>query len=78
MLASRIYPRVKHNCWCILLILVSGIYWNDGTALSSCFRHTHSVQFILDSRISEHFRSGCMESVTQGILERTLPERRHC
>ena len=55
MLASGIYPRVEDNCWCILYVLVSGFYWIDGGALCSCFRRMHSVQVILDSRISEHF-----------------------
>ena len=78
MLASGIYPRVEDNCWCILLILVSGFYWIDGGVLYSCFKRMHSVQFIFDLRISERFLSGCTESVTEGISERTLPERRHC
>ena len=55
MLASGIYPRVEDNCWCILFVLVSGLYWIDGGALCSCFRRTHSVQVILDSRITERF-----------------------
>ena len=55
MMASGIYPRVKDNCWCILFILVSGLYWIDGGALCSCFKGMHSVQVILDSRISECF-----------------------
>ena len=55
MLASGIYPRVEDNCWCVLLVLVSGFYWIDGTVLCSCLRHTHSIQFILDLRISERF-----------------------
>ena len=78
MLASGIYPRVEDNCWCILLVLVSGFSWIDGTTLCSYFRRTHSIQFILNSRISERFLSGCTESVTEGISERYLPERRHC
>ena len=55
MLASGIYLRVKDNCWCILFVLVSGLYWIDGGVLCSCFRRTHSVQVILDSRITERF-----------------------
>ena len=55
MLAFGIYPRIEDNCWCILYVLVSGFYGIDGGALCSCFRHTHSVQVILDLRISERF-----------------------
>ena len=55
MLASRIYPRVKDNCWCILFVLVNGLNWIDGGTLCSCFRRTHSVQVILDSRMTERF-----------------------
>ena len=55
ILASRIYPQVEDNCWCILFVLVSGFYWIDGGAFCSCFRRTHSIQVILDSRISERF-----------------------
>ena len=54
-LASRIYPRVEDNCWCILFVLVSGLYWIGGGALFTCFRRTHSVEVILDSRISDRF-----------------------
>ena len=77
MLASRIYPRVEDNYWCVLLVLVSGFSWIDGTALGSYFRHTHAVQFILDSRISGCFLSGCTKSLTKGISKRNLPESRH-
>ena len=77
MLASGIYPRVKDNCWCILLILVSGFSWIDRTVLCSYFRHMHAVQFILASRVSGRFLSRCTESLIEGILERNLPERRH-
>ena len=55
MLASGINPRVEDNYWCILFVLVTGLYWIDGGALYSCFKRTHSVQVILDSRISERF-----------------------
>ena len=55
MFASGVYPRVEDNCWCILFVLVSGLYWIDGGALCSCFRRTHSVQVILDSRITDRF-----------------------
>ena len=55
MLASGIYPQVEENCWCILFVLVSGLYWIDGGALCSCFKRTHLVQVILDSRITERF-----------------------
>ena len=78
MLASGIYPRVKDNCCCILLILVSGFSWIDRTALYSYFRQLHAVQFILDSRISGRFLSGCTELLNEGISERNLRERRHC
>ena len=77
MLASGIYPPIEDNYWCILLVLVSGFYWIDGGTLCGCFRRTHSVQFILELRISERFLSGCTESVIEGISECTLPKRRH-
>ena len=77
MLASGIYPRVHDKYCCILLLSVSGFAWIDGIALCSYFKRTHSVQFILDSRISECFLSGCMESVTKGISKRNRPECRH-
>ena len=78
MLASGIYSRVEDNYWCILLVLVSGFSWIDRTVLYSYFRHMYAVQFILDSRISGRFLSGCTESLIEGISERNLPERRHC
>ena len=78
MLASGIYPQVEDNCWSILLVLVSGFSWIDGTVLYSYFRRTHAVQFILDLRISGHFLLGCTELLTEGISKRNLPERRHC
>ena len=77
MLASGIYPRVEDNYWCILLVLVTGFSKIDGTALCSYFRHTHAVQFILDSRISGRFLSDCTESLIEGISGRNLPEQRH-
>ena len=55
ILASGIYPRVEDNCWCVLFVLVSGLHWIDGGTLCSCFKHTHPVQVILDSRITERF-----------------------
>ena len=55
ILASGIYPRVEDNCWCILFVLVSGLYWIDGGVLCSFFMRMHSVQVILNSRISKRF-----------------------
>ena len=78
MLASGIYPRVKDNCWCILLVLVSGFSWIDRTALCSYFRRLHEVQIILDLRIIGRFLSSYTESLTKGISERNLLEHRHC
>ena len=55
MLASGIYPRVGNKCWCILFVLVSGLYWIDGGTLCSFSERTHLIQVILDSRITDRF-----------------------